>query len=422
MNSIQIALDPVATSAQPSAYGYQPAQPVAVELLDDLEAAEPAWRMLEAAQAIGTPFQRFEWIAAWDRHVARAEELKFLILLGTSASGTPQFLLPFVYRRSPSLVVARFPGGDHSNVNMGLWRSTAIAGLTRAQLAASLHKAARQRGIDLFVLLQQPVHWHGLANPLSLLPRQPSVDDVWHASLPTDTNILNTLLTKSMRNRLRGKARKLEKLAGFRYLHAATPADINRLLDAFFVQKAAHFAAQGINNVFADPSVAEFIRAGCHATLPHGRHVIELHGLVCDDEVIAVTGGVADAWRFSCMFNSYTTGEAGRHSPGLILMSRIVQHCATRGLAGFDLGPGRATYKSFFCREAEGLFDSIFAVSWRGHLAASALRAIRSGKRRIKANRTWQNLAPALRRRLACYAASGCGDACGASTNTTSSE
>lgn len=422
MNSMQVALDPAAAPAQPSTYGFQPATPMQVELIDDLAAAEPAWRALEAAQAVGTPFQRFEWVSAWNRHVAKTVGLKFLILLGTGGDGAPHFLLPFVYRPGPSLVVARFPGGEHSNINMGLWQGNAVANLTRGQLTENLRAAASRRGIDLFVLLQQPAHWHGLTNPLALLPRQPTVDDVWGASLDAGTNTLKAILTKSMRNRLRGKARKLEKLAGYRYLHASTSAEIDRLLDAFFVQKAAHFAAQGISNIFADPCVAGFIRTGCHAELSGGRRVIELHGLVCDDEVIAVIGGVADARRFSCMFNSYTTGEAGRHSPGLILLSQIVPHCAERGIAGFDLGPGRAPYKSVFCREAEGLFDSIVAVSWRGRLAASGLRALRTGKRRIKANRTWQTLAPALRRSIGGHAASGCGDACGASTRTTRSE
>jgi CelD/BcsL family acetyltransferase involved in cellulose biosynthesis len=412
MNSMQLALDPAAALSQPSAYGFQPAAPLQVELIDDLA----------AAQAVGTAFQRFDWVAAWNRHVAKSDGLRFLILLGSNAGGTPQFLLPLVYRPSSSLVVARFPGKEHSNINMGLWRGDAVAGLTAARLIAALRKAARQRGIDLFMLLQQPVHWHGLTNPLALLPRQPTVDDVWGAPLPAETDTLKAILTKSMRGRIRGKARKLEKLAGYRYLHASTPAEIDRLLAAFFVQKAAHFAERGINNVFADPRVSGFIRTGCHATSACGRPVIELHGIVCDDEVIAVIGGVADAWRFSCMFNSYTTSEAGRHSPGLILLSLIVPRCAARGLAGFDLGPGRAPYKSVFCREAEGLFDSVIAVSWRGRLAAPALRALRAGKRHIKANTAWRNLGPALRRHLVGHAASGLGGACDASASTTRSE
>ena len=35
-----------------------------------------------------------------------------------------------------------------------------------------------------------------------------------------------------MRSRLRTKERKLQKLAGYRYIQAATAADIDRLLDA----------------------------------------------------------------------------------------------------------------------------------------------------------------------------------------------
>ncbi|MEZ5785953.1 MAG: GNAT family N-acetyltransferase [Xanthobacteraceae bacterium] len=424
MNFMQVALDPGTALSPRPAYGFQPATPLQIELIDDLTAAEPAWRALEAAPAVATAFQRFEWVAAWSRYVATPEGLNFLILLGTDASGAPQFLLPFVYRPGASLVVARFPGGQHSNINMGLWRGDAAGSLSGAQLTADLRTAARQRGIDLFLLLQQPPHWQGLANPMALLPRQPTVDDVWGVTFPRGAggDLLKAILTKSMRARLRNKVRKLEKLAGFRYLRATTPGEIDTLLDAFFEQKAAHFAEQGIRDVFADPHVSGFIRECCHTTSTSGRAVIELHGISCDDEVIAVMGGVSDARRFSCMFNSYTTGEAGRQSPGLVLLSRVVPSCAERGLAGFDLGPGRAPYKTVFCREPEGLFDSIVAVSWRGHLAAPALRALRATKRRVKANAAWQNLGPALRRRFGGHAASGCGAACGASTSTTRSE
>lgn len=422
MTSMQVALDTVPALSQAPAYDFQASTPLRVELIDDLATAEAAWRALEATAAVGTAFQRFEWVAAWNRHVATAAGLKFLILLGRDANGTPQFLLPFVYRPNATLVAARFPGGEHSNINMGLWRRDAVAGLTGEQLAADLRAAARMRGIDLFVLLQQPRHWSSLANPLALLPHQPTVADVWGVSFPAGAPILKAILTSTMRSRLRNRTRKLEKRAGYRYLRASTPAEIERLLDAFFAQKAAHFAEQGIRNVFADPPTAAFIRACCHTVSADGRPVIELQGIVCDEEVIAVMGGVADAWRLSCMFNSYTTGEASRQSPGLVLLSRVIPDCVERGLAGFDLGPGQAAYKTVFCREPEGLFDSILAVSWRGHLVAPALRALRTGKRRLKANTTWQKLAPALRRRLGGHAASGCGAACGASTSTTRSE
>jgi hypothetical protein len=60
------------------------------------------------------------------------------------------------------------------------------------------------------------------------------------------------------------------------------------------------------------------------------------------------------------MFNTYTLGEHSRHSPGLILLRHMVVDSADRGLRAFDLGVGKAEYKSTFCDEVEPLFDHNF--------------------------------------------------------------
>jgi len=144
-------------------------------------------------------------------------------------------------------------------------------------------------------------------------------------------------------------------------------------------------AAQGLPNVFAEPGVAEFLHEASHVRLPSGRQLIELHALEGDGEVLALFGAMADDKRFSAMFNTYTLGQNARHSPGLILIRRMLGACVDRGLRGFDLGVGRAHYKSFFCKEPEPLFDSFLPLTARGHLAAPILRAAFAAKRTIKA-------------------------------------
>jgi CelD/BcsL family acetyltransferase involved in cellulose biosynthesis len=81
--------------------------------------------------------------------------------------------------------------------------------------------------------------------------------------------------------------------------HAATQADIDRILTFFRAQKAARFAAHAIHNVFAEPGVMEFIADVCRDGLAQGRPVIELHALEGGGDVLAVIGGVSDGTRFS---------------------------------------------------------------------------------------------------------------------------
>jgi CelD/BcsL family acetyltransferase involved in cellulose biosynthesis len=201
-----------------------------------------------------------------------------------------------------------------------------------------------------------------------------------------------------MRSRLRGKERKLQKLDGYCYLQPTSSADIDRLLADFFALKSSHMAAQGLNNAFAEEGAAEFLREACHGKFPDGRPLIEIHALEGGGELLALFGATADDYRFSSMFNTYTLGENGRHSPGLVLLAHMVRDSAKRGLRSFDLGVGRAEYKSYFCREPQPLVDSFLPLSARGRLAALVFGTTFAARRVIKQNPTLWSAVQTLRR------------------------
>src|SRR5579859_1738962 len=235
------------------------ASAVRVELYDAFVAAEPLWRQLAQVQPLATPYQRFEWIIHWFNHVGRRGGADPLVIAGLDPDGSPLFLLPLIREQRHGAAVARFCGGSHANLNMALWRRDFAGTLTQAQLLGLLRDAARARNIDLFALLGQPPAWRGMANPFALLPRQRSPDDVHTGVLDPAAPAFEPRLPSGMRK----KARKLQKLDGFRYFKAQTPHDVDRILAAFWPQKATRFARHGIHNVFAEPGVRGFIEAAC---------------------------------------------------------------------------------------------------------------------------------------------------------------
>jgi CelD/BcsL family acetyltransferase involved in cellulose biosynthesis len=200
-----------------------------------------------------------------------------------------------------------------------------------------------------------------------------------------------------MRSRLRNKERKLAKLDGYRYTKARSAHDVDRVLDTFFVQKAAKLTSLGIENVFAQPGVENFVRAACHEGLSSGEPLIELHALEGDGEMLAMFSGIHDGRRFTSAFNSHTASENSRQSPGLILVQHLVVDCADRGFESFDIGPGEARYKTFFCKELEPIFDSILPLSARGRALALPLRAFFRLKSRIKRSPALWRVAYAIR-------------------------
>jgi CelD/BcsL family acetyltransferase involved in cellulose biosynthesis len=365
------------------------------QVLDDLAAAEPLWRRLEQAGAHATPYQRFEWVAHWYRHVGRANGAVPLIVVGFDRDDAPQFIFPLITERRHQARVAGFFGGAHSNLNMPIWTDAVAADLVPARLRGILGEVAAAHRIDLFALAGQLPAWRGAANPFAALCGQPSPDDVYLGTIAPEQPPREPLLPSGMRK----KERQLMKVEGFRSGAAETPADIDRILTSFRAQKAVRFAAHGIHNVFADRGVMEFIADACRDGLAQGRPVIELHALEGGGDVLAVIGGVCDGDRFSVMFNSITASPHARKSPGIILMSHVITRCAGRGLTSFDLGAGRADFKAHFCSGAESRFDCYVSYSLRGHVLAWALRSAGALKRFLKANPALMNAITAVRRR-----------------------
>ncbi len=365
-----------------------------VDIVADLDRAEPVWRAFEEPGNLSTPYQRFDMLSPWQRLVGSHEGALPFIVIARDAEQKPLALLPLSLRQSHGVRTACFMGGKHTTFNMGLWNAEFAAQAVVADLDALV---APLRGhVDVLSLTQQPKRWHDQQNPFTLLPRQSAINGcpllVMEPGGPPASRISN-----SFRRRLKSKEKKLQALAGYRYHLATTDADVTRLLDWFFRIKPARMAEQKLPNVFAEPGVEQFIRSACLSARGEGR-VIDIHALECDDEVIAIFAGVADGQRFSIMFNTYTLSEQARYSPGLILMRNIIDRYAERGYRSLDLGIGSDDYKRMFCKGDEDIFDSFVPLTSRGKLAAMAMSSLNHGKRLVKQNQMLFDLAQKLRR------------------------
>jgi len=374
----------------------KPGRIAAIELVHDLASAETIWRGFETANQSCTPYQRFDFVQAWQRHVGAHEGLTPFIVIAFDAERRPLMLLPLAVKNVYGARSASFMGGKHSTFNMALWDREFAATATRADLDRLIAALSERHAADVLALHQQPLRWRGLPNPIALLPHQPCANDcplltMEPGAAPT------TLVSKSFRQRLKGKERKLQPLPGFRYHVATADADITRLLDWFFRIKPLRMAEQKLPDVFAEPGVEDFIRSACAAPVAGGNRVIDIHALECDEEVIAIFAGVADGYRFSMMFNTYTMSASSKYSPGLILMRDIIDHYAGKDYRAFDLGIGSDDYKRLFCKDNEAIFDSFIPLSQRGKLVASVMSGLNRTKRLVKHNPALLEMAQKLR-------------------------
>jgi CelD/BcsL family acetyltransferase involved in cellulose biosynthesis len=367
-----------------------------VDILGDLGEAETIWRGLEDIRHFSTPYQRFDFLSAWQRQVGAREGHRPFIVIAYDAERRPLMLLPLTLSHEHGVRTASFMGGKHATFNMALWDREFAVEAGAADLDALVSALRARSEADVLALGQQPLTWRGVPNPMALLPHQVSANDcplmkIVPEEPPTER------ISNSFRRRLKGKERKLQALSGYRSHVAASDADVKRLLDWFFLIKPQRMAEQKLPNVFADPGVEEFVRDACMAQLADGGRAIDIHALECDNEVIAIFAGVNDGHRFSMMFNTYTLSANSKYSPGLILMRDIVDHYAARGYRALDLGIGSDDYKRLFCKDDEPIFDSFIPLSLRGKLAAAAMSGINRAKHLVKHNPALFDLAQRLR-------------------------
>ena len=119
----------------------------AVDIVTDLGQAEAVWRELESRHLTHTPYQRFDFLAAWQRQVGAREGAAPCIAVAYDAERRPLALLPLASFRKYGVHVASFMGGKHATFNMALWDRdfAASASASRHGRADGRHRATFQR-------------------------------------------------------------------------------------------------------------------------------------------------------------------------------------------------------------------------------------------------------------------------------------
>src|SRR4029453_5730654 len=85
-----------------------------IDIIHDLAAAEGIWRTLEAAETSSTPYQRFDFLNAWQRAAGERGGIGPFVVVGSDTEPRPPLLLPLALRHAYGARCASFMGGKHS--------------------------------------------------------------------------------------------------------------------------------------------------------------------------------------------------------------------------------------------------------------------------------------------------------------------
>jgi CelD/BcsL family acetyltransferase involved in cellulose biosynthesis len=366
---------------------------------DSIAEAAPAWRDLQEVGAYA-PYQRLDWIAAYlDAGFRPGTQVAILTILERDR---PIALIPFEIARKFGLRVAQIVGMSISNGDAPVFDPRAAHLLTPKALRDAL--ATLPADIVNFHCVASEVGEH--ANPLAQLGGNPAPDNLYVNALePGDAPFIEQSLPHKRRTNIRRSQRRLDEGFGPVKLHrAATPAEVETMLEVFLDQRGRRFVQMGVENIFQRPAFRQFFRQLALEGLDQDRPAISLHALYAGEAIVATSIGTYGPTHYSQYINSTDYGDASRYSLMGVTLSLLVDQLRADGVRSLDMGLGDFDYKTDWTHRRP-VFDIVLPVSAFGRVAAPALRGARAAKRKIKQTpslwklaRTAQSAVVALRR------------------------
>ena len=256
---------PAAPSARDAARATRSAIEIAIH--HQLDAVEAEWRRFEQTP-IAPPFQAFDWLAAWCRHVGPLRGRSPRSWSAGDDDGATLFILPLAV--TPG-VVRRLTwlGSDLCDYNgaaagAGLFASRLTRRAVPRTVAGDpprLQADPRTRH-DLVELTKMPERVGAQANPLLALAVGLNPSDAYVADLfGTWDEFYEAKRSSATRRRDRTKLKRLGEIGEVRFVTPQDRGEIERTVDVLIEQKARSFARMGVANMFERPGWREFYAA-----------------------------------------------------------------------------------------------------------------------------------------------------------------
>jgi CelD/BcsL family acetyltransferase involved in cellulose biosynthesis len=362
--------------------------PLNLSIHDGFEAVEALWRRFERV-ADCTPYQTFDWLAAWQGHVGMRDGARPVIVVAAFADGEPAFLLPLAVE--PSFASRRlcWLGQDVNDYNAPLLakdfsqRASAEDFLAAwRELQACIRREPALR-YDWIELEKMPPLVGGQANPFCQLATAANPSGAHATALGSDwKRYYADKRSSATRRRDRTKRKHLSAFGAVDFVTDTAASDVARTLQILMQQKARHFAQRGIADMFARPGWREFFLDV--ATNPATRDLVHVSRVQVGEHCVAANLGLTFGGVYYHMIASYDGGELSRYGPGALHLRELLAYAIGRGLRRFDFTIGDEPYKREWSDSAVTLWDYRTVAALRGWPVFCRAALLRPLKRFIK--------------------------------------
>jgi CelD/BcsL family acetyltransferase involved in cellulose biosynthesis len=381
---------------------------------DRLETVEDEWRSFER-EADCTPFQTFDWLLRWQRHIGTRESVQPVIAVGSFADGQTAIILPLAVDRSGGARRLCWLGQDLNDYNAPLvardFSQRIPAERFRAvwkELRARMQREPLFRH-DWIELEKMPQLVGGQLNPFFALALATNPSGAHLAELGGDwKKFYASKRSSATRRRDRSKRKRLDQFGEVGFAVDTDTAEATETLETLMAQKRRHFAHRGIPDMFERPGWREFFRdVAAHAS------PLRAAPLARDDKVqmhIGHTqiGALRGAAHFGVVFRdayyhvlaSYDDGPIAHYGPGALHLRELIANIIGLGLRRFDFTVGDEPYKLEWSDTHIKLGDHVAAATWRGLPVLGRSMLQRRIKRFVKQNPIAWRMVSRLRARI----------------------
>ena len=342
------------------------------------------WRAFQAA-ASGHPFQHFDWLLNWHLTIGEKSECEPFIVIVHDEDRMPVLLLPLCIERNLGFRRLTPMGDPVSDYHGPLVDAKRVGSLDADRIHKIADDMIRMAEVDYLLLTRMPPLLGDVPNPLLPLAPHPFSSDAHAATLGTDWDGFYTERrgTKT-RRRFREKEKALAKAGAIVFEVVTEPRARRAQVEQIMPLKAEQLVASaGTANIFADRGVQDFFLAA--AADPHTPEMVVFRLTVGGELAAAVIGLVRDE-TFYYQVPVYPDNALQRHSPGALLLHRLMAWAIENGYSRFDFTIGDEGYKSDWCDDTWHLRCGAYGTSARGMIGAAMARTEIELKRRAKQN------------------------------------
>lgn len=344
-----------------------------------LEEMREPWMALQA-RAIMSPFQSYAWIRNWYDHKGRLEGDE-IVLLSAWEDGAIVMLFPFALKHRLGGRQLRWLGDKWNDYNAPVIDAGQFAKLTDADIVWIHERIAAEIGqVDCAILIKQPAMLSGLAHPFATAAASQETDSA-HAIQLTAHGAKGGFGRASLK-RLREKEKALAKIGDLRFGRVTEPLRKRDVATLLLDWKAQQLDARGARNPFRSEDNQYFLVRFAEAH----PDMAEVYTLEVGSAVVAAALLIVRPKSAILYQMAYAPGEMAHHSPGLILLVKLIAALKAQGHEVFDLSTGNDPYKFKLCDLTTPLKRSVRTYTARGVLPVAVEQSRLLCDRTVKSN------------------------------------